>query len=98
MSWSTSNRKARLPRNWVQLRDECLKRASYRCQWIRTDTERPCGEYANQADHITAGDDHSRLQALCEHHHRVKSSSEGGQAAAARRKAATRRRHPGLLP
>lgn len=98
MAWSTSNRKSRLPSNWVQLRRACLERARYRCEWIRQDTGLPCGEYANQADHIIAGDDHSQLQALCEYHHKVKSSSEGGQAAAARRKAATRRRHPGLLP
>lgn len=98
VAWSTSNRKSRLPSNWVALRNDCLKRANNRCEWIRVDTEQRCNEPANQADHIIPGDDHSQLQALCEYHHRVKSSSEGGTAASARRKAAKKRRHPGLLP
>lgn len=98
MAWSTSNRKARLPKDWPQRRRACLERANYRCQWVRQDTGKRCNEYANQADHIRSMDDDSPLQALCEHHHRVKSSSEGGQAAAVKRKAAKKRRHPGLLP
>lgn len=97
MAWTTSNRKQRLPRNWIQLREACLKAANYRCQWVREDTSRRCGEYANQADHVRAMDDKSPLQALCEYHHSRKSSAEGGRAAAAARKAATKR-HPGLLP
>lgn len=97
MAWSTSRRKQRLPADWHKQRTVCLERANYRCEWIREDTGRRCGDYANQADHTRAMDDTSPLQALCEYHHRVKSSSEGGRAAAARRKAA-KRRHPGLLP
>ncbi len=106
MAWSTSRRKSQLPADWdTVIRPRILRRDAWRCQHVRFDTERKCGAYANQVDHVdqTRNYDHSdgNLQSLCEHHHKVKSSSEGGQAkaaAATRRKAATRRRHPGLLP
>lgn len=98
MAWATSRRKQRLPADWEKQREACLKAANYRCVWIREDTGRRCGEYANQADHVREMDDNSPLQALCEWHHSRKSSSAGGRAAAARRKAARKRRHPGLLP
>ena len=108
MAWENSNRKARLPPNWDQLREAVLRRDNYKCKWwLLTDEggKTFCGAPANQADHKIAGDDHSmgNLQALCEPHHARKSSREGGQAAGKRR-AEIRKRfrrepevHPGYL-
>ena len=98
--WQGSRRKETLPDDWEDvIRPAILRRDKYRCRHVRVDTQRPCGAYANQVDHIDQSrrQDHSpaNLQSLCEYHHRVKSSAEGGNAAAGRRKAA-RRRHPGI--
>lgn len=105
MAWSTSTRKSQLPADWEPvIRPAILKRDRHRCQWVREDTGRKCGDRATDVDHIDRSRnwDHSpgNLQSLCSYHHKRKSSAEGGQAAAAsreRRKKAARRRHPGLL-
>lgn len=103
MAWSSaavSARKARLPADWRRRRAVVLDRAGHRCQALDSLGAR-CTERANQADHITRGDDHSlaNLQALCEWHHDRKTAAE---AAAVRTVRPTRRRtpepHPGLLP
>ncbi len=76
-----------------------LRRDSYRCQ-AKDSLGVRCDAYANQCDHIVAGDNHDEdnLQALCRWHHDRKSSAEG---AAARRPRATQRRepeaHPGMV-
>jgi len=99
--WRGSQRKSQLPPDWDAIRRGILRRDRYKCRWIREDTGMPCGDHANQVDHVdqTRNWDHSpgNLQSLCEWHHKIKSSAEGGRAAAARKRA-TRRRHPGLLP
>ncbi|OEV18144.1 hypothetical protein AN221_23660 [Streptomyces nanshensis] len=86
MAWEGSTRRARLPADWPVIRERVLGEAGYACQWVRTDTGALCGRYANQCDHIDAGDDHRRsnLQALCAWHHKRKSSSEGAHARNAR--------------
>lgn len=105
MAWSTSNRKATLPRGWERTQRRILARDGYRCTAIRVDTGRRCNERATDVDHIVpnfegGSEDDSNLASLCPHHHKTKSSSEGGRAASAaraRRKAASRRRHPGII-
>lgn len=101
MAWSTSRRKSQLPPGWERIRRQVLTRDGHRCQWVREDTGRKCGEYATDVDHRDQSrnfdHDPAALQSLCAYHHGRKSSSEGGQAASARRKAA-KKRHPGLLP
>jgi hypothetical protein len=99
--WQGSTRRTSLPSNWyTEIRPRILRRDNEACRWIREDTGEPCGDHANQVDHIDQSRrwDHSdrNLQSLCEYHHQIKSSSEGGQAKAARARAA-KRRHPGLL-
>jgi len=87
MAWAGSYRRARLPGNWDGIRAQVLMSADYSCEWVRTDTGLRCGRYANQCDHIIAGDDHSRenLQALCEWHHARKSATEGARATNSKR-------------
>jgi len=93
---SSSDRKDRLPSDWSTRRVRVLRRDSYRCQ-ARDSLGVPCGELANQVDHVDPGDDHSldNLQALCRWHHARKSSAEG---AAARRPQAGRARAPEQRP
>lgn len=99
MAWEGSTRKERLPEDWSLRRVRVLRRDGYRCQW-RMSTGAPCGELANQVDHVIAGDDHGldNLQALCRYHHARKSSAEGN---AAHRARPTQRRpseaHPGMI-
>lgn len=99
MAWEgTSDRRARLPHDWAIRRLRILRAAGYRCE-VRGE-EGPCGEPANEVDHIEAGDNHdpSNLRAICRWHHARKSSAEG---AAARQPRPSRRRdperHPGML-
>lgn len=98
--WKGSTRKSRLPQNWPSLRQFVLDRDDHRCQWVRHDTGRRCGQYANHADHIINNDDDrpANLQALCAYHHQLKSSAEGGRGLAAKRAAAkTEPQHPGII-
>ncbi|WSJ69057.1 HNH endonuclease [Kitasatospora sp. NBC_01302] len=103
MSWTTSDRRLRLPPNWPQIRRRVLARDGHRC----TATDHygvRCPEAATDVDHIRPGDDHreANLRSLCGWHHRVKSSREGAAAKAAARRRHDRRfrraeDHPGLL-
>ena len=102
MAWNTSNRRARLPKNWAAIRAAVLKRDGYRCCHVRTDTGLRCTEAATEVDHIKAGDDHSEgnLQSLCVWHHARKSSREGASARLQRPAVSRKRppeRHPGAL-
>lgn len=92
MAWENKDRMARLPSDWQTRRMRVLRRDGYKCQ-ARDSRGVPCGEPANQCDHVVPGDDHSldNLQALCRWHHARKSSAEG---AAARRPRPTQRREP----
>lgn len=77
MAWGTSDRKERLPGNWLALREEVFRTKGRRC-YIVEDGYR-CTAEATEVDHRTAGDDHSieNLEPICSPHHRRKSSSEG---------------------
>lgn len=93
--WQDSNRAARLPANWPEIRAAILERDGYRCR-VRWDDG--CETVASEVDHINRGDDHrpANLQAACGWCHSRKSSAEGN---AARTRWSSRRppeRHPGL--
>jgi 5-methylcytosine-specific restriction endonuclease McrA len=83
MSWNTSNRRERLPRDWfTRIRPHILKRDPY-CK-LRY---RMCQGVSTQVDHIERGDDHSytNLQGVCSSCHAIKSAREGRQAQLTRR-------------
>lgn len=67
--WAGSNRRAELPHNWPQLRQQALERDDHRCTW-RTDHKR-CIETATDVDHIGNRHDHrlANLRSLCGTHH-----------------------------
>lgn len=101
--WSSSNRRDRLPADWLQRRRRILKRDGYMCQWRLPDGTL-CLDSATDVDHITPGDDHrdSNLQGLCPRHHAIKSSREGAEAGWARKQAIKQRfkvteQHPGMI-
>lgn len=108
-AWATSDRKARLPRDWAQRVAATRARASGQCEAIaepryrrRTkDAEPRCPEAGRDCDHITAGDNHAleNLQWLCAAHHRSKTAAEAAAALRARAALARhpREKHPGLL-
>lgn len=95
MAWEGSTRSERLPPNWrTEIRPAVFKTYGTICH--------VCGkDGANEADHVTPGDDHS-LENLRPIHkwpcHARKSAREGGQAHAARQRLRYRPKpkHPGL--
>ena len=91
MVWSTSDRKQRLPSNWMQLRAEVFRLKGRKC-YIVTDGV-PCTREALEVDHKVPGDDHSieNLFPICTYHHRRKSSSEGWEALRRKRRQARNR-------
>lgn len=107
MAWETSDRKSRLPTNWVQLRRDAFERYGRQC--YVTEDGRQCPEESSDIDHVVPGDDHSieNLRPICRRHHKAKSSSEGWNALR-KKKAAARERaekkfsheeaHPGANP
>jgi 5-methylcytosine-specific restriction protein A len=100
MPWTTSNRRAELPRDWARRRVRILTRDGYRCQALDS-LGAKCGEYANQVDHIERGSNHAErnLQALCQWHHARKSSAEGHAAQRPKLKRAREPEpHPGMIP
>jgi len=90
MAWNT-DRKDRLPSDWVKRRAIVLKRDGHRCV--------ECGKPANQVDHIIAGDDHSfeNLRALCRECHGKKSSAEGHAARSKKYSKRPPEKHPGYI-
>lgn len=94
MPWSTSNRHARLPKDWHRRRAIARRNAGGRCQW--TEDGQRCPALGTDCDHVDrhGTDDLTNLQWLCSAHHKAKTSAE---AAVARlspiRKPA---HHPGL--
>ncbi|WP_308426582.1 HNH endonuclease [Streptomyces fuscichromogenes] len=100
--WSTSRRRATLPRNWATLRRRVIRRDGSQCTARHSDGTR-CPEPGTDVDHIVphslgGSDDMSNLALLCPWHHRAKSGSEGGRAAALTRVSTHRPRqsHPAL--
>jgi 5-methylcytosine-specific restriction protein A len=80
-NWEGSDRRSRLPHNWVIIRRRVLRRDGHQCTVLDQNGVR-CPELAEEVDHVVRGDDHSmeNLRAICSWHHRKKSSIEGGQA------------------
>lgn len=96
MSWSTSDRRSRLPADWDSIKRRILRRDKFKCQLNYVG----CTRKASQVDHKNPGDDHrdQNLQAVCASCHSLKSSREGHEAQAKLRKLRLRptERHPGL--
>ncbi|MGK5730102.1 HNH endonuclease [Streptomyces sp. URMC 124] len=103
MAWSTSTRRAQLPRNWAQLRAAVLLRDAHLCRWVRYDTGLPCFEEATEVDHRFDPHDHrpEALWSLCHWHHARKTAQEAAagrkRARQAREVPSSRRPHPGAL-
>lgn len=107
MAWETSDRKSRLPPNWLQLRKEVFELKGRLCLMLKDGVI--CGAEASDIDHIVPNDDDSidNLQPVCRACHKRKSSSEGWHALR-KKKAAARERvkkqygheeaHPGANP
>lgn len=99
--WAGSRRRETLPPDWDMRAAATLRRAGHRCEHVREDTGRPCGERATDADHIIphseGGDDGpGNLQALCQYHHNRKSGFEGARGAARARARKQPPKHPGI--
>lgn len=95
--WASSNRRARLPKDWPRIRARILERDGHQCTWIEGRTR--CVAVATDVDHIRNNDDHrdSNLQSLCGPHHRIKSSREGVAARHAYPRKRSSEQHPGVL-
>ena len=91
MAWETSNRKSRLPANWLQLREEVFRTKGRSCHAAVDGL--PCGQPASDVDHIvpSGSDAIENLQPLCRRCHKAKSSSEGWQALNKKKKEARAR-------
>lgn len=94
MNWSTSDRHARLPENWDQLRAECKRRANGRCQYPVHHPD--CDGIGTDADHVNQGDDHSieNLQWLSSPCHDRKTRLDNG---AGMKLTLPPEKHPGWL-
>jgi 5-methylcytosine-specific restriction protein A len=101
VSWETSDRKSRLPKNWPQLVAKVKKRAGGRCEWRLPRSGKRCPRDGVDVDHIRNNDNHdlSNLRLLCETHHDRKSSGEGRKARADKRALRFRPppQHPGRV-
>ncbi|MGW0929544.1 HNH endonuclease [Streptomyces sp. NPDC002644] len=84
MSWSSSNRRSRLPSNWPALRARVIKRDGGVCQ--------SCGNPGTDVDHVRRGDDHrlENLQLLCGWCHKRKTAEESRAARADKPRPVTR--------
>lgn len=82
MSWATSTRKARLPRDWPARVAKVKARAKGRCQATAHVAE--CDGQGAQCDHVHQGDDHSltNLQWLSDPCHAAKTRLDNGYSAA----------------
>lgn len=107
MAWSTSDRKDRLPPNWLALRAEVFRLKGRACYVIR-DGQR-CTREATEVDHKNPSgpNDLDNLFPICTYCHRRKSSGEGWAALRRKRRQARARaekqfgwqeEHPGENP
>lgn len=97
MAWSTSTRRASLPKDWHKRRARAKRNAGGICQQV-TDGIR-CATVGTDCDHIVrgAGDDASNLQWLCKPHHDAKTHAEALVARAAQpQRLRPPQPHPGL--
>jgi 5-methylcytosine-specific restriction protein A len=101
MGWETSDRRARLPKDWPKRRAETRRRANGRCEGISLRGERrwhvdECNGVGTDCDHDKRGDDHSlsNLRWLSAECHKAKTQNE----ARLPPKARPRPRHPGVIP
>jgi 5-methylcytosine-specific restriction endonuclease McrA len=90
--WDSSTRKARLPKNWPQVRHFILARDGHLCRLHFLG----CTVEATEVDHIQSGDNHHpmNLHAVCHPCHQLKTLTERELA-----RPKTKRppeRHPGL--
>jgi hypothetical protein len=97
MPWSTSTRRARLPKTaqWDRIRAHVKARAGGHCQAA---THAPgCNGQGTDCDHITPGANHGldNLQWLSHECHTAKTQAEARAAVPTRKRPAGR--HPGLL-
>jgi 5-methylcytosine-specific restriction protein A len=94
MPWSTSNRHARLPKDWHRRRAIAKRNAGGQCQWI--EDGRRCTAAGTDCDHIDrrGTDDLTNLQWLCSAHHKTKTRAEAQAARPSSLRAAAK--HPGL--
>jgi 5-methylcytosine-specific restriction protein A len=103
MAWSSSDRRAHLPKNWQQLRRRVFIRDGHQCTAIDPNTGLRCPEAADEVDHLGHRDDHrlEKLAAICSWHHKQRTAAQAGaaRARAARERDRKFRRteeHPGL--
>lgn len=100
VSWRSSDRAARLPRDWEERRAIVRARADGRCEALLRDGSR-CPAVGSECDHVARGDDHGtdNLQWLCSWHHKRKTQVEARREleAARARNEPRARRHPGLV-
>ena len=97
MAWSSSDRRAHLPRGWAKLRAKVLERDGHRCQ-IRGPA---CTIHATEVDHIGHRDDHDlgSLRAVCTACHTERTTEQAADARATIRGRRYRapEPHPGLV-
>jgi 5-methylcytosine-specific restriction protein A len=94
MTWDTSDRRARLPKDWVARVARVKARAKGRCE--DTHHAADCDGRAVEIDHIVQGDDHSltNLQALSVACHARKTRLDNGYQASVK---APLEQHPGKI-
>lgn len=85
MAWSTSSRRASLPRDWPRTVRRIKRRDGYQCT-TRWSTGARCAQPGTDVDHIIpvclgGSDEDDNLALLCSWCHARKSAAEGGRAA-----------------
>jgi 5-methylcytosine-specific restriction protein A len=95
MTWASSDRRARLPKDWHRRRAVAKRNAGGRCQWITAGHR--CTSAGTDCDHIDrrGGDEPANLQWLCRPHHNAKTQVEASAARLPTRRPAPK--HPGLI-
>lgn len=95
MTWSTSDRRSRLPSDWPKRRQQVKRRARGLCEAEQHEPD--CNGIGTECDHIVNNDDHSlsNLQWLSTPCHKAKTQRESR--AWRQPKARPRPAHPGLL-
>ena len=103
MSWDSSDRRRRLPRNWRAIRRFVMDRDGWRCQWLVGG--RVCGAQATEVHHIVEGgrnggveDDRPvNLMAICARHHKLATAAYARERRRARAEEPHWKGHPGVV-